>query len=100
MTTNLIIKKSTNIVDASKETDNAIYEVRYYVNDIKGVQALQSLHAEVYERNPDDGSMLNIGYMDYGSDGVSMKGLPASAKTTEYMSEFIAMVEEIKSGIA
>ena len=61
MTTNLIIKKSTNIVDASKETDNAIYEVRYYVNDIKGMQALLSLHAEVYERNPDDGSMLNIG---------------------------------------
>lgn len=100
MTTSLAIKKTTSIIDANKETDNAIYEVRYQVVDIKGAKNLQVVHAEVYERNPDDGSMTNIGYMDYGGDGISIKGFPMSAKTTTYMSEFLSIVEEIKSGIA
>lgn len=99
MTTDLTTKKTTSIIDATKETDNAIYEVRYQVVDIKGAKNLQVVHAEVYERNPDDGSMTNIGYMDYGG-GISIKGFPMSAKTTTYMSEFLSIVEEIKSGIA
>ena len=100
MTTDLTTKKTTSIIDANKETDNAIYEVRYQVVDIKGAKNLQAVHAEVYERNPGDGSMTNIGYMDYGGDGISIKGFPMSAKTTTYMSEFLSIVEEIKSGIA
>lgn len=100
MTTDLTTKKTTSIIDATKETDNAVYEVRYQVVDVKGSKNLQAVHAEVYERNPDDGSMTNIGYMDYAGDGISIKGFPMSAKTTAYMSEFLAMVEEIKSGIA
>lgn len=100
MTTDLTTKKTTSIIDANKETDNAVYEVRYQIVDVKGTKNLQAVHAEVYERNPGDGSMTNIGYMDYGGDGISIKGFPISAKTTTYMSEFLAMVEEIKSGIA
>ena len=79
MTTDLTTKKTTSIIDANKETDNAIYEVRYQVVDIKGAKNLQAVHAEVYERNPGDGSMTNIGYMDYGGDGISIKGFPMSA---------------------
>ena len=100
MTTDLTTKKTTSIIDATKETDNAVYEVRYQVVDVKGSKTLQAIHVEVYERNPDDGSMVNIGYMDYDGDGVSAKGFPATAKTTTYMSEFLSVVEEIKSGIA
>ena len=47
MTTDLTTKKTTSIIDANKETDNAIYEVRYQVVDIKGAKNLQAVHEAI-----------------------------------------------------
>lgn len=98
MTTNLTVKKTTSIIDANKETDNAVYEVRYQVVDVKGTKALQALHAEVYERNLGEG-MQNIGYMDYDGSGISMKGFPASERTSAFVGDFMALVEECKAAV-
>lgn len=98
MTTDLTTKKTTSIIDATKETDNAVYEVRYQVVDVKGTKTLQALHAEVYERNLGEG-MQNIGYMDYDGSGISMKGFPASERTSAFVGDFMALVEECKAAV-
>lgn len=89
------------IVDAKKETENAMYTIRYQYMDTYDNKQLLAISVSVGERMQDevDGvpTYTNIGTMDYNNGQISMSGFPYSDKTTTYMSEFAAIVEEIKS---
>lgn len=86
--------RTTSIIDASKETENATYSVRYQYDEYDGKKSLQAIHVEISERQ--EGNLVNVGSMDYNSDQVSMSGFPYSDKTSTYIDEFTAIVEEIK----
>lgn len=86
--------RSASIVDASKETENATYSVRYQYDEYDGKKSLQAIHVEISERQ--EGNLVNVGSMDYNSDQISMSGFPYSDKTSTYIDEFTAIVEEIK----
>lgn len=85
----------TSVIDASKETENATYSVRYQYDEYDGQKSLQAIHVEISERQK-EGSFVNVGGMDYNSDQISMSGFPYSDKTSTYIDEFTAIVEEIK----
>lgn len=86
--------RTTSIVDASKETENATYNVRYQYDEYDGKKSLQAVHVDIAEMT--EGQLTNVGSMDYNSDQISMSGFPYSAKTTTYVDEFSEIVEEIK----
>lgn len=87
--------RTTSIIDASKETENATYSVRYQYDEYDGQKSLQAIHVEIAEKQ-EGGVTMNIGNMDYNSGHISMSGFPYSDKTTTYMSEFGEIVEKIK----
>nr|DAW13461.1 MAG TPA: hypothetical protein [Caudoviricetes sp.] len=84
----------TSVIDASKETENATYSVRYQYDEYDGQKSLQAIHVEISERQ--EGNLVNVGSMNYNSDQISMSGFPYSDKTSTYIDEFTAIVEEIK----
>lgn len=88
------------IVDAKKETENAMYTIRYQYMDTYDNKQLLAISVSVGERMLDetDGmpTYTNIGTMDYNNGQISMSGFPYSEKTSTYMDEFTAIVEEIK----
>lgn len=86
--------RSASIVDARTETENATYSVRYQYDEYDGKKSLQAIHVEISERQ--EGNLVNVGSMDYNSDQISMSGFPYSDKTSTYIDEFTAIVEEIK----
>ena len=86
--------RTTSIIDASKETENATYSVRYQYDEYDGQKSLQAIHVEISERQ--EGNLVNVGSMNYNSDQISMSGFPYSDKTSTYIDEFTAIVEEIK----
>lgn len=88
--------RTTSIIDASKETVNAVYSIRYQYEEYSGKKNLQAIHVEIAEKQ-EDGVTMNIGNMDYNNGSISMSGFPYSTKTTTYMSEFLEIVEGIKS---
>lgn len=88
--------RSASIVDARTESENATYNVRYQYDEYDGQKNLQAIHVEIAEKQ-EEGQFMNIGSMDYNSDQISMSGFPYSEKTSTYMDEFTAIVEEIKS---
>lgn len=90
--------RTASIVDATKETDNANYSIRYQIEEYDGKKSLLAIHVEIAEKQ-EDGQVVNIGNMDYNNEQISMSGFPYSAKTTTYMEEFTSIVEEIKSQI-
>lgn len=87
--------RTTSIIDASKETVNAVYSIRYQYEEYSGKKNLQAIHVEIAEKQ-EEGNLMNIGSMDYNSDQISMSGFPYSEKTTTYMNEFTEIVEKIK----
>lgn len=87
--------RTTSIVDANKETVNAVYNIRYQIEEYDGVKNLLAVHVEIAEKQ-EEGVTMNIGNMDYNSEQISMSGFPYSEKTSTYMDEFTAIVEEIK----
>lgn len=91
----LKILRTTSIVDANKETVNAVYNIRYQIEEYDGVKNLLAVHVEIAEKQ-EEGVTMNIGNMDYNSEQISMSGFPYSEKTSTYMDEFTAIVEEIK----
>lgn len=86
--------RTTSIVDASKETENATYNVRYQYDEYDGKKSLQAVHVDIAEMT--EGQLTNVGSMDYNSDQISMSSFPYSSKTTTYMNEFTEIVEKIK----
>lgn len=90
--------RTTSIVDANKETVNAVYNIRYQIEEYDGVKNLLAVHVEIAEKQ-EEGVTMNIGNMDYNSGHISMSGFPYSDKTTTYMSEFAEIVEKIKETI-
>lgn len=94
----LKITRTASIVDANTETVNAVYNIRYQFEEYDGIKNLLAVHVEIAKKQ-EDGTTMNIGNMDYNSEQISMSGFPYSDKTTTYMSEFTAIVEEIKSQI-
>lgn len=86
--------RTTSIVDARAETENATYNVRYQYDEYDGQKSLQAVHVDIAEMT--EGQLTNVGSMDYNSDQISMSGFPYSAKTTTYVDEFSEIVEEIK----
>lgn len=92
----LKITRTASIVDANTETVNAVYGIRYQVEEYDGAKNLLAVHVEIAEKQ-EEGVTMNIGNMDYNSDQISMSGFPYSDKTTTYMEEFTSIVEEIKS---
>ena len=88
-------KRTTSIVDANKETVNAVYNISYQIEEYDGVKNLLAVHVEIAEKQ-EEGVTMNIGNMDYNSEQISMSGFPYSEKTSTYMDEFTAIVEEIK----
>lgn len=91
----LKIIRTASIVDANTETENAVYSIRYQSEEHDGIKSLQAVHVEIAEKQ-EDGVTMNIGNMDYNSEQISMSGFPYSEKTSTYMDEFTAIVEEIK----
>lgn len=87
--------RTTSIVDANKETVNAVYNIRYQIEEYDGVKNLLAIHVEIAEKQ-EEGVTMNIGNMDYNNGQVSISGFPYSEKTSTYMDEFTAIVEEIK----
>lgn len=87
------------VVDSQKETENAMYNIRYQYSIIDGEKQLLAVNVSVAEKvSADDGTSYNgIGDMMYNSDQISMSGFPYSAKTTTYVDEFAEIVEEIKN---
>lgn len=86
------------VVDSQKETENAMYNIRYQYSIIDGKKQLLAVNVSVAEKvTTEEGTSYNsIGDMVYNSDQISMSGFPYSAKTTTYMSEFGEIVEKIK----
>lgn len=91
----LKITRTASIVDANTETVNAVYGIRYQVEEYDGAKNLLAVHVEIAEKQ-EDGMTMNIGNMDYNSGNISMSGFPYSEKTSTYIDEFTAIVEEIK----
>lgn len=91
----LKILRTASIVDANTETENAVYSIRYQSEEHDGIKSLQAVHVEIAEKQ-EEGVTMNIGNMDYNSEQISMSGFPYSEKTSTYMDEFTAIVEEIK----
>lgn len=87
--------RTASIVDATKETDNANYSIRYQIEEYDGKKSLLAIHVEIAEKQ-EDGQVVNIGNMDFNNEQISMSGFPYSEKTTTFMTEFSAIVEEIK----
>lgn len=90
--------RTTSIVDANKETVNAVYNIRYQVEEYDGVKNLLAVHVEIAEKQ-EEGVTMNIGNMDYNNGQISISGFPYSDKATTYMSEFGEIVEIIKETI-
>lgn len=91
----LKITRTASIIDANTETVNAVYNIRYQIEEYDGVKNLLAVHVEIAEKQ-EEGVTMNIGNMDYNSDQISVSGFPYSEKTTTYMREFTSIVEEIK----
>lgn len=91
----LKITRTASVIDASTETVNAVYGIRYQFEEYDGVKNLLAVHVEIAEKQ-EGGVTMNIGNMDYNSGNISMSGFPYSEKTTTYMEEFSAIVEDIK----
>lgn len=94
----LKITRTASIIDANTETVNAVYNIRYQIEEYDGVKNLLAVHVEIAEKQ-EEGVTMNIGNMDYNSDQISISGFPYSEKTSTYMDEFTSIVEEIKSQI-
>lgn len=87
--------RKASVVDARTENENATYNVRYQYDEYDGQKSLQAIHVEIAEKQ-EEGQFMNIGSMDYNSGQISMSGFPYTEKTTTYIDEFTAIVEEIK----
>lgn len=85
----------TSIVDATKETENAVYSIRYQYEEYDSKKNLQAIHVEIAEKQ-EEGQVINVGSMDYNNEQISMSGFPYSDKTTTYIDEFTSIVEKIK----
>lgn len=94
----LKITRTASVIDASTETVNAVYGIRYQIEEYDGIKNLLAVHVEIAKKQ-EDGTTMNIGNMDYNSEQISMSGFPYSDKTTTYMSEFAEIVEKIKETI-
>lgn len=87
--------RTSSIVDANTESENAVYNVRYQYDEYDGQKHLQAIHVEISEKQ-ETGALMNVGSMDFNSEQISMAGFPFTEKTTIYMDEFTKIVEEIK----
>lgn len=91
--------KTTSIVDASKETNNASYKISYQYDDIDNSKTLLQIHFEIYNRQSQDieGFLTQIGTIDYKDGNIYIPGLPLNEKTSIYIQEATDIIEEIKS---
>lgn len=90
--------QENTIVDSRKETENAMYNIRYQYLVMNGEKSLLAVNVSIAERVVEEGgnSYTGIGDIVFNNGQVSMSGFPYSAKTNTYMEEFTAIVEEIK----
>ena len=97
--------KTTVTVEARKETDNALYQLNYSVVD----NNLTSVNCSVNKK-----TVVQVDTLDgkqqveqlvfagnvYLTNGHITCSIPQENDATAYMADFMAMVEEIESGIA
>lgn len=91
--------QQTVLVDAQKETDNAMYNIRYQYSEMNSEKKLVAATVSVAEKTSGDAGegYTSLGDMIYNNGQISMSGFPYSSKTTTFMSEFSAIIEEIKA---
>lgn len=91
--------QQTVLVDAKKETDNAMYNIRYQYSEVSGTKTLTAATVSVAEKTTGDAGegYTSLGDMGYNSGKISMNGFPYSTKTSIYMEEFSTIIEEIKT---
>lgn len=95
------IIQSTTVVDAQKEIDNAMYNIRYQYCEMNGEKILAVATVSVAEKTIGDAGegYISLGDMVYNNGKISMSGFPYSDKTTSYMNDFFSIVEGIKKVI-
>lgn len=87
--------RTASMVHARTETENGIYDVTYQWEEYQNQKTLIKIHLEISEKQ--EGEMtVNIGNMDYQGDHVSMNNFPYTEKTSIYLQEFSAIIEEVK----
>lgn len=91
--------QQTVLVDAKKETENAMYSIRYQYSEVSGTKTLTAATVSVAEKTSGDAGegYTSLGDMTYNNGKISMSGFPYSTKASTYMSEFSDIVEEIKT---
>lgn len=72
--------QSTIIVDARKETNNAMYNIRYQYGEMNGEKKLAAATVSVAEKTVGDAGegYTSLGDIVYNNEQISMSGFPFS----------------------